>query len=79
MQSVLRKAVVHCNGTIFQKTVLLLAYADDIDITGRNKRDVTVNFSAIERESTKMGLALNERKTKYRVRHLTFFQQVLIS
>ena len=65
MESVLRKAVVHRSGTIFQKSVQLLAYADDIDIIGRTKRDVTAAFGAIERESTKMGLAVNEGKTKF--------------
>ena len=65
IESVLRKAGVYRNGTIFQKSVQLLAYADDIDIIGRTKRDVTAAFSAIERESTKMGLAVNEGKTKY--------------
>ena len=47
------------------KSVQLLAYTDDIDIIGRTKRDVTAAFSAIERESTKMGLAVNEGRTKY--------------
>ena len=65
IESVLQKAEVHCNGTIFQKSVQLLACADDIDIIGRTKRDATAAFSAIERESTKMGLAVNEGKTKY--------------
>ena len=47
----------------FRKVLIqLLAYVDDIDIIGR---DVTAAFSAIERESTKMGLAVNEGKTKY--------------
>ena len=41
--------------TVCQKSVQLLAYADDIDIIGRTKRDVTAAFGAIERESTKMG------------------------
>ena len=65
METVLRKAGVHRSGTIFQKSIQLLAYADDIGIIRRTKRDVTAAFSAIERESTKMGLAVNEGKTKY--------------
>ena len=56
---------MHRNGTIFYKSVQLLAYADDIDIIGSTMRDVTAAFSAIERESPKMGLAVNEGKIKY--------------
>ena len=59
MESVLRKSGVHRNGTIFYKSVQLLAYADDIDIIMRTMRDVTAAFSAIERKSAKMGLAAN--------------------
>ena len=40
----------------------MLAYADDIDIIGRTKPDITAVLSAIERKSTKMGLAVNEGK-----------------
>ena len=58
------KGGIHCSGTIFKKSVQLLAYANDIDIIGRTKQDVTAAFSAIERESTKMGLAVNEGRTK---------------
>ena len=65
LESVLRKAGVHCNGTIFYKSVQLLAYADDIDIFGCTMRDVTAVFSTIERESAKIRLAVNEGKTKY--------------
>lgn len=43
----------------------LLPYADDIDINGRKKRDVTAVFSVIERETAEMGLSGNESKTKY--------------
>ena len=63
MESVLRKAVVHPNGTIFQKSVQLLANDDDINIIGRTKRDVIAAFSAIEQKSTKKGLAVKEGKT----------------
>ena len=48
-----------------EKCPVACSYADDIDIIGRTKRDVTAAFGAIERESTKMGLAVNEGKTKY--------------
>ena len=65
MESVLRQAGVHRNGTIFYKSVQLLGYADHIDIIGRTMRDVTAAFTAIERKSAKMGLAVNEGKTKY--------------
>ena len=65
MESVLRKVGVHRSGTIFQKSVQLLAYAHDIDIIGRTKRDVTATYGAIERDSTKISLAVNEGKTKY--------------
>ena len=51
--------------TNFYKSVLLLAYDDNIDIIGRTMRNVTAAFSAIERESAKMGLEVNEGKTKY--------------
>ena len=61
MESVLRKAGVHRNG----KSIQLLAYANEIDIIARTMRDVTVGFSATERVYAKMGLPINEGKTKY--------------
>ena len=65
MESVLRKAGVLRNRTIFYKSVQLLAYADDIDIICRTMQYVSAAFSGIERQSAKVGLAFNEGKTKY--------------
>lgn len=48
MKSVLRTTKIRHNGTIFSKGVHLLAYAHDIDIIERNKRDARAAFSAIE-------------------------------
>ena len=42
----------------FSKSFQWFGFA--VDIIGRTKRDVTAAFSAIERESTKMGLAVIE-------------------
>ena len=44
-------------GTIFQKSVQLLVYTDDLNIIERTKRDVTAAFSTIDRESSKMSPA----------------------
>ena len=49
----------------FKKSVQLLTYVEDIDIIERTKRDVTAAFSAIERKSTKMFLAINEGNARY--------------
>ena len=65
MEGILRKAGVHRKGTIFYKGVQILAYADDIYIIRRTRRDVTAAFAAIEKESAKVGLMVNEGKTKY--------------
>ena len=64
MERVLRKTGVHRKGTKVYKSVQLLAYADDIVSIGRTMGDVTAGFSAIERESAKRALAVNEGKTK---------------
>ena len=65
METVLQKEGVDRNDTIFQKSVQLFVYADNVEIIGRTKRDATVAFNAIERESTKMDLAVNHGKTNY--------------
>ena len=65
MEQVLRKTGVHRSGTIFNKNVQLHAVADDIDIIERFKRDVTATFSVIQKESEKVGLMVNDGKTKY--------------
>nr|XP_043068191.1 uncharacterized protein LOC122321607 [Drosophila bipectinata] len=68
MERIIRKAGVHRSGTILtNRCVQLLGYADDIDIIGRTKRDVTGAFGAIEKESAKVGLAVNMKTTKFMV------------
>ena len=65
MERIIRAADLRNSGTIFYKSFMLLAYADDIDIIGLNRRAVTAAFSALEKESRRMGLVVNEDKTKY--------------
>jgi len=44
---------------------LLLAYADDIIITGNTRTEVQMNLKKLMKASKNMGLLVNEEKTKY--------------
>jgi hypothetical protein len=54
-------------GTIYNKKTQLLAYTDDIDIVGKSQSAVRDAYSALEREAAKVGLIINEQKTKYMI------------
>ena len=51
--------------TIFYKSVMPLANADDVGIIGRSDREVAVAFSKFAEEVRSIGLAVNESKTKF--------------
>ena len=65
MEYIIRAAGLRHNGTIFYKSVMPLGYADDVDIIGRSYREVSAAFNKFEEESKKLGLVVNEDKTKY--------------
>ncbi|XP_054091506.1 uncharacterized protein LOC105219282 isoform X2 [Zeugodacus cucurbitae] len=65
LERIIRAAELNREGTIFYKSVQLLAYADDIDIIGNNTRAVSSAFSRLDKEAKRMGLVVNEDKTKY--------------
>ena len=54
-------------GTISYKSVMPLAYADDVDIIGRSDSEVAVTFSKFAEEVRSISLAVDESKTKYLV------------
>ena len=64
LEKVIRDANIYNRGTILHKSTQLLAYADDIDIMGRNLKAVQETFTKLKRTSTKMGLEVNVQKTK---------------
>ena len=45
----------------------MLAYADDVDIIGRTEADIKKTFIALNEAAVKMGLQVNEEKTKYMI------------
>jgi sorting nexin-29 len=64
LEGVFRRADLERSGTIFTKSTQLLGFADDVDIVGRNIRSITDAYSKMEREANKIGLYVNEEKTK---------------
>jgi len=62
LEMAVRKAGIQTNGTIFYKSVQLLAYADDIDIIARYRRALKEAFLSLERAAREMGLQINKKK-----------------
>jgi sorting nexin-29 len=48
LEKVIRDAAVNIRGTLFYKSVQILAYADDTDIIGRTQAAVTEAFTSLE-------------------------------
>jgi hypothetical protein len=67
LEVIVRRANLQTTGTIYNKETQLLAYADDIDIVGRSQSAVRNAYLALEGEAAKVGLKMNEQKTKYMI------------
>jgi hypothetical protein len=67
LEVIVRRANLQTTGTIYNKETQLLAYADDIDIVGRSQSAVRNAYLASEGEAAKVGLKINEKKTKYMI------------
>jgi hypothetical protein len=67
LESAIRNLEIRGNTTT--KLKQMNAYADDTVITARTQKDLIQTFEVLERESIKLGLKVNETKTKYM--HLT--------
>ncbi|XP_052562347.1 uncharacterized protein LOC128092490 [Culex pipiens pallens] len=65
LEGVVRRAGIDTRGTICNRTVQLLAYADDIDIIARDLETVKRVYTALKTQAGRIGLAMNTTKTKY--------------
>jgi hypothetical protein len=61
------RANLQTTRSINNKETQLIAYADDIDIVGRSQSGVRNAYLALEGEAAKVGLKINEQKTKYMI------------
>jgi hypothetical protein len=64
LEVIVRRANLQATGTIYIKETQLLAYADVTDIVGRSQSAVRDAYLALEGEAAKVGLKMNEQKTK---------------
>jgi hypothetical protein len=64
LEVIVRRANLQTTGTIYNKETQLLAYADDIDIVDKRQSAVRDTYLALEKEEAKVGLKINEQKTK---------------
>ena len=64
MEKIICAASLWHTDTIFYKTIMPLAYADDVDIIGRSICEVEAAFSKCAEEARSIGLAVNDSKTK---------------
>ena len=65
MEKVIRDSNIDTRATIHTKSIQLLGYADDLVIVSRSIRDLKDAFIKLESAARKMGLVINEDKTKY--------------
>lgn len=65
LEKAVRESEIANRGNIINRSVQILAYADDIDIMARTKRDLIEAFKALETAAKRQGLQVNTAKTKY--------------
>jgi len=65
LEKVIRDLGIQTRGTIFFKTVQILAYADDIDLMAHTTLGLNEAFLNLEKSARNMGLVINQEKTIY--------------
>lgn len=65
LEGAVRESGIQVGRTIFDSPVQILGYADDIDIVGRSLNAMTEAFRSLRCAAAKMGLEVNQSKTKY--------------
>jgi hypothetical protein len=64
LEKVIRQSGINTRGTIFYKSVQILGYADDIDVTGRNEKPAREAYIELKQAAEQMGLKVNITKTE---------------
>ena len=65
LEKVVRQLPINPGGTILNRQVKVVAYADDVAIIARNKRALEENFALLEEKARDLGLEANRSKIKF--------------
>jgi predicted nucleotidyltransferase len=65
LEIAIQQSNIGTQGTIFNKCSQTMEYADDIVIMGRRIQDVKETFTALIEQTSKLGLEINLKKTKF--------------
>ena len=62
LEKIIRDAKLETKSTIYNTSIQILAYVDDIDIVGRTINSINEVFLALSKAASNMGLTINEEK-----------------
>ena len=64
LEKVIRYAGIDTAGTIFCKSIHILAFANDVDIIAKSRAVLGKQFLVLEKSARKMNLRVNMKRTK---------------
>jgi len=62
LEIAVRRSKVEIRGTMFDKWIQIMAYADDVVVMGRRLQDVEDIFTSLVEQTNRMGLETNEKR-----------------
>jgi len=65
LEGAMRRAGIQTSRTLATSCVQILGFADDLDIVSRTYNGIVDTYTSLKREAARVGLIINENKTKY--------------
>ena len=65
LEGAMRRAGIQTSRTLATSCVQILGFADDLDIVNRTYKGIVDTYTSLKREAARVGLIINENKTKY--------------
>ena len=65
LELAMRRAGISTSRTLANGVIQVLGFTDDLDLAGRTHAEVVDIFTRLREEASRMGMIVNESKTKY--------------